>query len=84
MAFRFGVMTGFAVGYYFGAKAGRERYNELQRMITKVKASPAFGSATEKAKDAAGMAVDKARTFAEEHRPGSGHNGQSIPMGATS
>jgi len=26
-------VVGFAVGYYFGAKAGRERYEQLRRLI---------------------------------------------------
>ena len=82
MRFRFGAVIGFAVGYYFGAKAGRERYVELQRMITKLRTTPAFETATVRAKDAANVAVDKARSYAEEHRPGHGQNGKPIAMGA--
>ena len=29
--FRFGLVTGFAVGYVLGAKAGRERYEQIRR-----------------------------------------------------
>ena len=35
MRFRTGVVVGFAVGYYFGAKAGRERYEQLKKMVDK-------------------------------------------------
>lgn len=31
MGFRFGVATGFAVGYVLGAKAGRERYETIRQ-----------------------------------------------------
>jgi hypothetical protein len=30
--FRFGVVVGFAVGYYLGTKAGRSRYEQLNRL----------------------------------------------------
>ena len=33
MKLRTGLVVGFAVGYYFGAKAGRERYEQLRRLI---------------------------------------------------
>jgi hypothetical protein len=33
---RFGVLVGFGIGYYLGAKAGRERYEQLRRIIDRV------------------------------------------------
>jgi hypothetical protein len=33
MKLRFGLLVGFATGYYLGTKAGRERYEQLRRMI---------------------------------------------------
>jgi hypothetical protein len=30
---RAGIVVGFAVGYYLGAKAGRERYEQLRRVL---------------------------------------------------
>ena len=33
MRFRRGAIVGFAAGYYFGAKAGRERYVQLRRLL---------------------------------------------------
>lgn len=30
---RTGLVVGFAFGYYFGAKAGRERYEQLRRLL---------------------------------------------------
>jgi len=50
MKFRTGAVIGFAVGYYFGAKAGRERYEQLRKMldragpqVTKVRAAVELG-----------------------------------------
>jgi len=34
--FRLGVIVGFGAGYYFGAKAGRARYEQLRRLAGKV------------------------------------------------
>jgi hypothetical protein len=34
--FRFGLAVGFGAGYYLGAKAGRERYEQLRRLFGKV------------------------------------------------
>jgi hypothetical protein len=39
MRFRVGVVLGFAAGYYFGARAGRERYEQLRQGITRVRES---------------------------------------------
>jgi hypothetical protein len=33
MSFRFGALIGFATGYYLGTKAGRERYEQLHRLV---------------------------------------------------
>jgi hypothetical protein len=39
MKLRTGLVVGFAVGYYFGAKAGRERYEQLRRLIDRAPVS---------------------------------------------
>ena len=39
MKFRFGVAIGFAVGYYLGARAGRERYEQIRRGMVQVRDS---------------------------------------------
>ena len=61
MRFRAGLLIGFGAGYYLGAKAGRERYEQLNRTIRKVKRSDAYETAVEKAKEAADTVADKAR-----------------------
>ena len=75
MRFRLGVMVGFGAGYYLGAKAGRERYEELNRMIRKVKRSEAYETATDKAKAVVDLGTERAKDFVEEHTPLGGANG---------
>ena len=36
MRLRLGALVGFAAGYYLGAKAGRERYEQLRRVIDRI------------------------------------------------
>jgi hypothetical protein len=43
--FRLGVLVGLAIGYYLGAKAGRERYEQLNRLLAQARESPAFNQA---------------------------------------
>ena len=41
MRFQTGVMAGLAVGYYFGAKAGHERYEQIERYLAQLRSSSA-------------------------------------------
>jgi SLT domain-containing protein len=80
-----------AIGYVLGAKAGRERYDQIAEQARKLRSNPMVqekvGQAKHVAKDAAGSAVDKAR----EHVPGGGGSAPagtapkatSTPTGAT-
>ena len=45
MKFRTGLIIGGAVGYYFGAKAGRRRYEQMDRWLHKVTDSAPLQSA---------------------------------------
>ena len=51
--FRTGLILGFAAGYYLGAQAGRERYEQLNRLLQRALQSDAI--------DHASTAVGKAR-----------------------
>lgn len=33
MGLKTGIVIGFAVGYYFGARAGRERYEQIRELL---------------------------------------------------
>ncbi len=65
MGFRLGYAAGFATGYYLGSRAGRERHDQINRAIRRVRRSPGFGSATERAREAVGDAAAKARGLME-------------------
>jgi hypothetical protein len=55
--FRVGAITGFAVGFYIGAMAGRKRFDQINKLIGKLASSGAFATATGKAKAAANLGV---------------------------
>ena len=61
MRFRLGMAVGFAAGYYLGTQAGRERYEEINRMVRKIKRSEAFDTATDKAKAVVDLGVERAK-----------------------
>jgi hypothetical protein len=57
MRFRAGAVVGFALGYYLGAKAGRERYEQLRRAVEAVP----LGSAAGKVKALGQLAAERVR-----------------------
>ena len=61
MRFRLGLLIGFGTGYYLGAKAGRERYVQLNRWIERTRSSEAYETATEKARAVVDLAAERAR-----------------------
>lgn len=72
MRFRLGLLIGFGSGYYLGSMAGRERYEQINRAIAKIKRSDAYETATEKVHDAVDTSVARAKETI--HSPRS-HNG---------
>jgi len=64
MGFKLTFLVGFAAGYVAGAAAGRERYEQIKGVSSKVAANPAVQKATgtvgSKATDLAQTAKDKA------------------------
>jgi hypothetical protein len=66
MRFRLGFVTGMATGYYLGAKAGRQRYDQINRVVAKVKRSDAYEEATEMAKAKVEEAAEKAKSAVED------------------
>ncbi len=83
MRFRFGVLTGFAGGYYLGAKAGRERYEQLNNAIRRARGSDAVVAATEKIRpvveEKVAVARDKAQDLVD-NRLGNGQSEQTSPL----
>ena len=58
MRFKSGVVIGFAVGYYLGAKAGRTRYLQMREWVEKAK--PVVDLGMERARDLVDRADDDA------------------------
>ena len=63
---KLGVLIGFGAGYVLGAKAGRERYDQLRRLYENISASPTFRQATGMARDAVEQGFEQARDLATE------------------
>jgi hypothetical protein len=51
MGFKTGLLVGLGVGYVFGAKAGRERYEELKSSWEQFVGSPRVQSVVDKGKE---------------------------------
>ena len=80
---RLGVLIGFGAGYVLGAKAGRERYEQLQRLYENVVSSPGFQQATGKAKEAVGTGLEQAKDLASEGVSKVKGSGNDRPSGLT-
>ncbi|HVL64183.1 MAG TPA: YtxH domain-containing protein [Actinomycetota bacterium] len=63
---RLGVLIGFGAGYVLGAKAGRERYDQLRRLYDNLMASPGFQEASEKAREAVEQGLEQAKDLASD------------------
>jgi hypothetical protein len=76
---RLGLFLGFGAGYVIGAKAGRERYEQINRLYENLKSSPALRRAGGRARGAVGSGIgqakDKVQDAVREHRSddGNGH-----------
>lgn len=49
MRFRLGLVVGLAVGYYYGAKAGRERYHQIEDVLDRVRDTDLFREVSDRA-----------------------------------
>jgi hypothetical protein len=54
MRFRLGLVIGFGAGYVLGARAGRQRYEELRAYWNQLTGSPTVQRAAERTKEVAG------------------------------
>ena len=65
MRFKLGLTIGLGVGYYFGAKAGRNRYEQLRVWIARAKDSELLETAADKAKAVVDLGVERARDLVD-------------------
>ena len=75
MRFKMGLVMGFGAGYYLGAMAGRERYEQINRTVDKLRGSETFEAATEKARDVVDQGSGRAKEFVED-KFGGGNEGE--------
>ena len=80
MRFRAGILCGLALGYYLGTKAGRERYDQINRALRRARGSDAFEMVSGKARAVVDLGVERARDAVENI----GHHNGSDPVGARS
>lgn len=62
MAFRSGLIIGLGVGYVLGAKAGRERYEQIMEAVGDLTARPEVQDAIAKGRGLMDSAAQQART----------------------
>lgn len=79
MRYKLTFAVGFAAGYTLGAKAGRERYEQISRAVRSMSESPTVQSAAGMLQAQASHVVDAARHAVGERIP-LGSNG-SDPYG---
>jgi hypothetical protein len=51
MKFRFGMILGFIAGYILGAKAGRDRYEQIMRAVRRLMGTETVQKVTDLGKD---------------------------------
>lgn len=61
---RLGLLIGFGAGYVLGAKAGKERYEQLNRLYSNLTSTGAYQKARSNVKDAVGSGLESAREAA--------------------
>jgi hypothetical protein len=66
MRFRLGLVIGFGAGYVLGARAGRQRYEELRAYWHQFMGSPTVHRAAERTKEVAGEGARKG-LYAVQH-----------------
>jgi hypothetical protein len=79
MGFRTGLLIGLGAGYYLGARAGRQRYEQIQRFLNKAKRSDLVEGATDKAKAVVDLGVERAKDLTSRGKQGNG-SGSDTPL----
>jgi len=68
MRFRLGMCIGFGAGYYLGSAAGRERHEQINQALRRIKRSEALDTATEKARAVVDLGVERAKDLVDVKR----------------
>jgi hypothetical protein len=70
-------------GYVLGAKAGKERYNQIEAKFREIAGMPAVQSATATVMDTASSVADQAKSTVTEKVGGSSTDSSSYPSSAS-
>ena len=66
MKFRLGLIVGLAIGYYYGAKAGRKRYEQMEEWLKPIRESELYRTYADSLNDAFGWTVRETKVRAKE------------------
>jgi hypothetical protein len=72
--FKTGLLVGLAVGYYYGTKAGRERYVQLDRYLAQIRSTDAYQELRDRLGDLAVEGISRTRDMVDEVAFGGGAN----------
>lgn len=66
MTFKTGLIIGAAVGYYYGAKAGRQRFEQIDQVLEPIRESDIYRDVSSRLRDALGYSVRETVNRAKE------------------
>ena len=66
MRFKTGLLVGLAVGYYYGAKAGRERFVQLDGYLAQIRSTDAYQELRDRLGDLAVEGISRTRDMVDE------------------
>jgi hypothetical protein len=84
MRFRTGVLIGLGVGYYFGARAGHERYDEIEAWLDRLRGLTAYQDLQIKVSDGWREGTTVARRMVADTAFGGGADDPTAPMNLSS
>ena len=67
MSFKTGILVGAAVGYILGAKAGRERYDQIMDGWARITGDDRFGDIASKGRAVVDLATERVKGTIGEH-----------------
>ncbi|MGH9301117.1 MAG: hypothetical protein ACRD0I_09675 [Acidimicrobiales bacterium] len=65
MKFKFGLAVGFGMGFYLGARAGRERLDRLESALRSARSSPTASRSLSKVRAATDLGLERLRDLAQ-------------------
>ncbi len=73
MRFRTGLLVGLAIGYYYGSKAGRERYDQIDHYLAQVRHTDAYRELRDRVGELVDDGISRSRGLVDDRMFG-GHS----------